>query len=184
MTLPTVALAQAYDPASWRTFFTLAGTAAATLTGLFFLAFSLRLQELQQSVLLRARARYLLTWLVMIAIGSALVLIPGQSRAVLAAEILVLSAGCVALHQLVPDQDDTAGATSVLAGPDRPVVGHGGNMAAQHWVRNQPAGRARWRAVLPGVRGPARHRPGGRSRLEPRRVGRAHDRHAAYRTGG
>ncbi len=96
MTLPTVALAQAYDPASWRTFFTLAGTAAATLTGLFFLAFSLRLQELQQSVLLRARARYLLTWLVMIAIGSAIVLIPGQSRAVLAAEILVLSAGCVA----------------------------------------------------------------------------------------
>jgi hypothetical protein len=93
MTLATATLAPAYDPASWRTFFTLTGTAAATLTGLFFLAFSLRLQELQQSALLRARARYLLIWLIMIAIGSAVVLIPGQSRAVLAAEILVLSAG-------------------------------------------------------------------------------------------
>ncbi len=96
MTLVTVALAPAYDPASWRTFFTLAGTAAATLTGLFFLAFSLRLQELQQSILLRTRARYLLTWLIMIAIGSALVVIPGQSRAVLATEILILSVGCTA----------------------------------------------------------------------------------------
>jgi hypothetical protein len=96
MTLATVALAPAYDPASWRTYFTLTGTAAATLTGLFFLAFSLRLQELQLSLMLRTRARYLLTWLVMITIGSAVVVIPGQSRAVLAAEIIALSAGCIA----------------------------------------------------------------------------------------
>jgi hypothetical protein len=43
MTLATAALAPAYNPGSWSTFFTLTGAAAATLTGLFFVAFSLRL---------------------------------------------------------------------------------------------------------------------------------------------
>jgi hypothetical protein len=47
MTVATAALAPAYNPGSWGTFFTLTGTAAATLTGLFFLAFSLRVAELQ-----------------------------------------------------------------------------------------------------------------------------------------
>jgi hypothetical protein len=96
MTLATVALAPAYNPGSWSTFFTLTGTAAATLTGLFFVAFSLRVRELQLSRVLRARARYLLIWLIAIAIGSGFVVMPGQSRAVLAAEILVVSVGCTA----------------------------------------------------------------------------------------
>jgi hypothetical protein len=96
MTLPTAALAPAYNPGSWGTFFTLTGAAAATLTGLFFVAFSLRVRELQLSLVLRTRARYLLTWLIAIAIGSGLVVMPGQSRAVLGAEILVVSVGCAA----------------------------------------------------------------------------------------
>ncbi len=96
MTAASAALAPAYDPASWRTFFALTGTAAAALTGLFFVAFSLRVQELQLSRQLRTQARYLLTWLVAIAIGSGLVLMPGQSRAALATELLLVSAGCVA----------------------------------------------------------------------------------------
>ena len=90
-----VALGPAYDAGSWHTFFTLTGTAAATLTGLFFVAFSLRVQELQLSFQLRTQARYLLTWLVAIAIGSGFVLMPGQSRAALAAEILVVSVASV-----------------------------------------------------------------------------------------
>jgi len=57
MTLASAALAPSYSPGSWRTFFTLTGTAAATLTGLFFVAFSLRVQELQLSLVLRTRAR-------------------------------------------------------------------------------------------------------------------------------
>ena len=61
MTLATAALAPAYNPGSWRTFFTLTGTAAATLTGLFFVAFSLRVRELQVSRVLRTRTRYLLS---------------------------------------------------------------------------------------------------------------------------
>jgi hypothetical protein len=96
MTLATATLAPAYDPGSWGTFFTLTGTAAATLTGLFFVAFSLRVRDLQLSLALRTRARYLLIWLIAIAVSSGFVVMPGQSRAALAAEILVVSAGCAA----------------------------------------------------------------------------------------
>ena len=96
MTLATAALVPAYHPGSWSTFFTLTGSAAATLTGLFFVAFSLRVRELQLSRVLRTRARYLLIWLIVITIGSGFVVMPGQSLAVLAAEILVVSVGCVA----------------------------------------------------------------------------------------
>jgi hypothetical protein len=96
MNLTTVALSRAYTPGSWDTFFALTGTAAATLTGLFFIAFSLRVQDLQLSRVIRTRARYLLLWLVVIAISSAFVVMPGQPRAVLATEILALSAGCAA----------------------------------------------------------------------------------------
>lgn len=96
MTVAGIALAPAYDPGSWHTYFTLTGTAAATLTGLFFVAFSLRVPELQLSLELRTRARYLLIWLIAIVIGSAFVLMPGQSLAVLATEILIVSLGGVA----------------------------------------------------------------------------------------
>lgn len=91
MTLTTVAVSSAYNPAMWHTFFTLSGTAGATLTGLFFIAFSLRLQDLQLSLVIRTRARYLLTALIVITIGSGCVVIPGQSLAALAAEILSIS---------------------------------------------------------------------------------------------
>jgi len=49
MTVATVFLAPAYNPGSWSTYFALTGTAAATLTGLFFVAFSLRVRELPLS---------------------------------------------------------------------------------------------------------------------------------------
>jgi hypothetical protein len=146
MTLATAALAPAYHPASWSTFFTLTGTAAATLTGLFFVAFSLRVRELQLSRVLRVRARYLLLWLVAIAIGSGFVLMPGQSLAVLATELLAVSVGCVAYtvwsvlrtvrHELPAVSADLAvrwlglGATSLLsigAGISL-LVGHGGGL--------------------------------------------------------
>ncbi len=96
MILASAGVAPEYHPGSWSTFFALTGTAAATLTGLFFVAFSLRVRELQLSRVLRTRARYLLIWLIAITIGSGFVVMPGQSLAVLAAEILVVSVGCVA----------------------------------------------------------------------------------------
>ena len=94
MALATAALAPAYNPCPWSTFFSLTGAAAATPTGLFFVAFSLRLQDLQLSRVIRTRARYLV-WLIAIAVSSAFVVMPGQSRAALAAEILALTAGCM-----------------------------------------------------------------------------------------
>jgi hypothetical protein len=69
------------------------GTAAATLTRLFFIGFSLRVRDLQLSFVNRTRTAYLLTGLVVIAVDSAFVLMPGQSRAALAAEILIVSVG-------------------------------------------------------------------------------------------
>jgi hypothetical protein len=96
MTLATVALAPAYNPGSWSTFFTLTGTIAATLTGLFFVAFSLRVRDLQLSVVIRTRAAYLLELLIVIVIYSAFVLMPGQSRSAVAAEILIVSMASVA----------------------------------------------------------------------------------------
>ena len=96
MTLATVALAPVYNPGSWSTFFTLTGTVAATLTGLFFVAFSLRVRDLQLSVVIRTRAAYLLELLVVIVVYSAFVLMPGQSRAAMAAEILIVSMVSVA----------------------------------------------------------------------------------------
>lgn len=91
MTSAIVALPLAYKPVMWHTFFTLTGTAAATLTGLFFIAFSLRLQDLQLSLVIRTRARYLLIGLIVITVGSGFVLMPGQSLTVLAAELLSIS---------------------------------------------------------------------------------------------
>jgi len=93
MTLATVALAPAYNPGSWSTFFTFTGTVAATLTGLLFVAFSLRVRDLQLSLAIRTRARHTLTGLVATTVNSAFVLMPGQSRAALAAETLIVSAG-------------------------------------------------------------------------------------------
>src|ERR1700722_4884015 len=94
MALATAALAPAYNPSPWSTFFSLTDAAAATLTGLFFVAFSLRLQDLQLSRVIRTRALYRV-WSIAIAAISAFVVMPGQSRAALAAEILALTAGCM-----------------------------------------------------------------------------------------
>jgi hypothetical protein len=96
MTLVTAAPAPAYRPGSWSTFFTLTGTAAATLAVLFFVAFWLRLQGPQLRRVIRTRARYLLVWLIAIVVRSAFVVVLGQSHAAPAAKILALTAGCVA----------------------------------------------------------------------------------------
>jgi hypothetical protein len=96
MSLATAALAPAYNPGSWSTFFTLTGTVAATLTGLFFVAFSLRVRDLQLSAAIRTRAAYLLGLLIVIVVYSAFVLMPGQPRAAVAAEILIVSVVSVA----------------------------------------------------------------------------------------
>jgi hypothetical protein len=59
--------------------------------GAVFVAFSLRVRDLQLSVVIRTRAAYLLALLVVIVVYSAFVLMPGQSRAAVATEILIVS---------------------------------------------------------------------------------------------
>ena len=54
------------------------------------------MRELQLSVVIRTRAAYLLVLLVVIVLYSAFVLMPGQSRAAVAAEILIVSVVSVA----------------------------------------------------------------------------------------
>jgi hypothetical protein len=157
MTLATVALAPAYNPGPWSTFFVLTGTVAATLTGLFFVAFSLRVRDLQLSVVIRTRAAYLLTLLVVIVVYSAFVVMPGQSRAALAAEILIVSVVGVAYlcGWCLPAADSVG---CVLGRSDRPVDRRGGRLAARHRRGDQHAYRERRRAVPPGVRGAAPYR--------------------------
>jgi hypothetical protein len=157
MTLPTAALALAYSPGSWSTSFTLTGTAAATLTGLFFVARSLRVRDLRQSVMFTPRARYLLLWLIVITVGSAFVVMPGQSPAVLGRRALVWLVGC-AVYDLVGALGGSVGAACVLSRSGRAVAWHGGDLAAQPRGRDQPARRVRRRAVPAGVRGAARDR--------------------------
>ena len=140
MALATAALAPAYNPGPWSTFFSLTGAAAATPTGLFFVAFSLRLQDLQLSRVIRTRARYLV-WLIAIAVSSAFVVMPGQSRAALAAEILALTAGCMvytAWSALRSARWEPSPFSGDLVGR---VARHGGNLAAQHRGGHQPARR-------------------------------------------
>lgn len=83
-----LALAPAYTPQAWHLFFGMMGGAAATLTGLFFIAFSLRVADLQRSVVIRTRARYLLVGMVMITAGSGFVLFPAQPLWALSVEIV------------------------------------------------------------------------------------------------
>lgn len=87
-----LALAPAYVPQAWHMFFAMMGGAAATLTGLFFIAFSLRLGDLQRSIVIRTRARYLLLGTVMICLGSGFVLLPAQPLWALSVEIVSVSA--------------------------------------------------------------------------------------------
>lgn len=85
------AVASGMEPEIWHTFFSLTGTAGAALTGLFFIAFSLRVRDLQGSLVLRTRARYLLIGLVVITVGSGFVVIPRQALWALGAEVLTIS---------------------------------------------------------------------------------------------
>lgn len=82
--------AAAYRPELWHTFFATTATAAATLTGLFFIAFSLRVRDLQHSVLVRTRARYLLLCLIGCFALPIAALVPQQPLTALAVETLVV----------------------------------------------------------------------------------------------
>lgn len=77
-----------YAPDRWHEFYVMVGGASAALTGLIFVAISIHLRSVLATRFYRARARYLTGGLMLALVTSALVLVPGQSRQVLGAELL------------------------------------------------------------------------------------------------
>jgi hypothetical protein len=76
---------------SWGTFVTITGGGAAALTGLLFVAVSIRIDFISGSAELRNRAAQVLTVFGMVVIASALVAIPGQLVRALGAEVIALT---------------------------------------------------------------------------------------------
>ena len=78
------------EPAAWQGFFGAVAAASAALAGLFFVAISLRPDEIGTHPVLRYRARSNLQNLLLILAISLTVLIPGQSAVVLGVELLLI----------------------------------------------------------------------------------------------
>ena len=76
---------------SWGTFVTITGGGAAALTGLLFVAVSIKIDFISGSQELRNRAGQVLTLFAVVVIASALVAIPGQSDRVLGIEVIALT---------------------------------------------------------------------------------------------
>ena len=75
---------------SWDTFAEICGGAAATMTGLLFVAVSIRIASIARSQELRNRAAQTLSLFGMVLIISVLIAIPGQAYRTLGAELVVL----------------------------------------------------------------------------------------------
>jgi hypothetical protein len=76
---------------AWDTFAEICGGAAATMTGLLFVAVSIRVASITRSQELRNRAAQTLSLFSMILLISVLIAIPGQSYRTLGAELIVLA---------------------------------------------------------------------------------------------
>lgn len=82
----------AYRPEQWHDFFLMVGGGAAALTGLVVVAMSLHLDVIAEDVVLRHRARSILTGLAAVFMRCALVLMGGQSGRAVASELFVVCA--------------------------------------------------------------------------------------------
>ena len=76
---------------SWDTFAEICGGAAATMTGLLFVAVSIRITFIARSQELRNRAAQTLSLFGIVLIISVLIAIPGQAYRTLGAELIVLA---------------------------------------------------------------------------------------------
>jgi hypothetical protein len=86
-----------FDALAWQAFFQAVVAAAAALLGLLFVSVSLHVAAVTDSPQHRARAREALGQLLVLVILGVLVLIPGQSRRVLGAELSVYGVVVVAV---------------------------------------------------------------------------------------
>ena len=76
---------------AWDTFAAISGGAAATLTGLLFVAVSIRITSIARSQELRNRAAQTLSLFGIVLIISVLIAIPGQAYRTLGVELVVLA---------------------------------------------------------------------------------------------
>jgi modulator of FtsH protease len=81
-------MGRAYDPRVWQSFFQSVVAAAAALLGLLFVAASVRISVVTDSPRHRARAREALGQLLVLVVLGVVVLVPGQKREALGAELL------------------------------------------------------------------------------------------------
>ena len=93
----------------WATFATVAGGAAAGLTGLLFVAVSIRLDVIGPSQELRNRAAQVLSLFVTVLFISIALAVPGQAYGALGAELIVISA-IAAVSLIALDRRARAGA--------------------------------------------------------------------------
>ncbi|HUJ05889.1 MAG TPA: hypothetical protein VLX31_07250 [Streptosporangiaceae bacterium] len=138
----------ALDPAPWHDLFVAIAGAAAALTGLLFVAVSLNLSRILEFRTLPTRAAETLSVLVGLLLVSIFVLVPGQGRTALGAEILGL--GLVLAGLMLPrrlglprDADDpliwtlvpilviTAGTVPMIAAGISVLAGGGGGL---YWL--------------------------------------------------
>jgi hypothetical protein len=77
---------------AWGTFAEISGSAAAALTGLLFVAVSIRIAYIARSQELRNRAAQTLSLFGTVLVISVLIAIPGQADRTLGAELIVLAA--------------------------------------------------------------------------------------------
>ncbi len=80
----------AYAPGEWEVLFAAVAGAAAAMTGLLFVAFSVNLSTILADPAHMARSRETLSGLLTLLVLSIVVLIPGQGRVALGAELTVM----------------------------------------------------------------------------------------------
>ena len=124
--------------AVWHDYFFMVGGGAAALTGLVFVAMTLHLKEIAGQPVHRHRARTILTGFTAVFARCGLVLMGGQSRQAVAAELVLVVAG-VEVILLRSIRDAAPAASTGVAGRLPPS----GSRCAAGSLRRRAAGRAR-----------------------------------------
>jgi hypothetical protein len=120
----------------WATFATVVGAAAASLTGLLFVAVSIRIDVIARSAELRNRAAQTLALFGTVLVASILIAIPDQAYGVLGGELialaLLLAVGLVALDRRA--RSDTAATGTHAIGQELEAVAPNGVTAVLLFV--------------------------------------------------
>ena len=132
----------AYDAVGWGGFGTTAATAAATLTGLLFIAVSINSKEILDNAPLPGRAAQTLIFFAFPMIVALLLVVPAQARGALGVELIATGIFAWATAVVI---DHRAGRTPIrarLVAPADPDRADGGQRRLRHRGRHQRGGRA------------------------------------------